>query len=94
MQEQLFINGVEVPLSRSINPSFTRAIADIKKPDKRRSTYSKSVIVPHSKEAANVFGGIFDINAITTAFDQPRKQILNIWLKVLKRYQGTANSKR
>ncbi len=69
MREQLFINGQEIPLSRSLNPSFTRSIIDIKEPEKRSATYSKSITVPNSKEAAKVFGMIFDINTVEGTFN-------------------------
>lgn len=69
MREQLFINGYEIPLSRSLDPSFTRSIADIIEPEKRSATYSKSITVPNSKEAAKVFGMIFDINIYESTFN-------------------------
>jgi hypothetical protein len=69
MREQLFINGYEIPLSRSLDPSFTRSIADIIEPEKRSATYSKSITVPNSKEAAKVFGMIFDINVYESTFN-------------------------
>ena len=69
MREQLFINGYEIPLSRSLDPSFTRSIIDIKEPEKRSATYSKSITVPNSKEAAKVFGMIFDINTVDGTFN-------------------------
>jgi len=73
INEQLFINGVEIPLSRELNPSFNRSIADIKQPEKRRSSYTKTTTVPHSKEAAKVLGFIFDINTDTNIFDATKK---------------------
>ena len=73
MREQLFINGIEVPLSRSLDPSFTRSITDIKNPEKRNATYSKSVTVPNSKEANVLFASIWDINIITSSFDVTKK---------------------
>ena len=69
MREQLFINGYEIPLSRSLDPSFTRSIIDIKEPEKRSATYSKSITVPNSKEAAKVFSMIFDINSVDGTFN-------------------------
>jgi hypothetical protein len=73
MREQLFINGIEIPLSRSLDPSFTRSITDIKNPEKRNATYSKSVTVPNSKEANVLFASIWDINIITSSFDVTKK---------------------
>ena len=69
MKEQLFINGVELPLSRSLDPSFTKSIIDIREPEKRSSTYSKTCIVPRSKEADDVFGFIFEINMVSGSFN-------------------------
>lgn len=73
MREQLFINNIEIPLSRSLDPSFTRSITDIKNPEKRNATYSKSVTIPHSKEANILFGSIWDINIETLSFDVTQK---------------------
>ena len=69
MREQLFISGIEIPLSKSLNPSFTKSIIDIREPDKRSSTYSKTVAVPRSKEADDVFGFIFEINISSGSFN-------------------------
>ena len=69
MREQLFIKGVEIPLSKSLNPSITKEIADIKDPKSRKSEYTKSVTIPNSKEAAKVLGMIFEINAVSSSFN-------------------------
>jgi hypothetical protein len=69
MREQLFINGREIPLSKSLNPSLTRSIIDIRSPEKRSATYSKTVNVPNSKEAARVFEFIFEVNMDLTIFN-------------------------
>ena len=73
MEERLIIKGIEIPLSGSLNPSFTRSITDIKKPEQRKSTYSKSINVPNSKEANKLFDSIWDINTITNTFDPSKK---------------------
>jgi hypothetical protein len=69
MNEQLYINNIYIPLSKSINPSITRSIADIREPSKTKSTYSKTTIVPNSNEAFEVFGAIFDINIVDGVFN-------------------------
>ncbi len=69
MNEQLYINNIYIPLSKSINPSITRSIADVREPNKRKSTYSKTTTVPNSKEAFEVFGAIFEINLTDGSFD-------------------------
>ena len=69
MREQLFIDNVEIPLSRSLDPSFTKSIIDIRQPEKRNATYSKTVTVPSSKQADKVFEFIFDINVNRDSFN-------------------------
>lgn len=69
MNEQLYINNIYIPLSKSINPSITRSIADIVEPNKRKATFSKTTTVPASKEAFEVFGAIFEINLADGSFN-------------------------
>jgi len=73
IREQLFINRIEIPLSKSLNPSLTFSIADISQPDKRKSTYSKTIKIPNSKIANGVFGSAFEINLVDGSFDTSKK---------------------
>ena len=73
IKEQLFIDRVEVPLASSLNPSLTFSIADIAQPDKRKSTYSKTIKIPNSKIASKVFGQAFEINLVDGSFDTSKK---------------------
>jgi len=68
-REELYIGGVFIPLAKSINASLTKSITDIQEPDKRKATYSKTVNIPNSKEAAEVFGTLFDLNIYDSSFD-------------------------
>lgn len=73
MTERLYIDGVNIPLLKSINPSLTFSVADISQPDKRKSTYSKTITIPNSKVASNLFGGLFEINLEDGSFDTSKK---------------------
>ena len=73
MTEQLYLNNIEVPLSVSLNPSLTESVADISQPDKRKSTYSKTIKLPNSKIANKLFGGIQDVNLTDSSFDTSKK---------------------
>lgn len=61
-KEQLYINGVELPLKDSLNPSITKSITDIQQPDKTKADYSKTITLPASKEISKLFDFIFEIN--------------------------------
>lgn len=69
MNEQLKINNVYIPLTKSINPSITRSIAEIQEPNKRKATYSKTIFLPDSKELRTVIGQIHDINLVDGIFN-------------------------
>jgi len=73
MKEQLFLNNTQVPLKDSLNPSLTFSVADISQPDKRKSTYSKTVTIPNSKVANKLFGAVYDINLTDGSFDTSKK---------------------
>ena len=73
MKENLYINGVSVPLLNSLNPSLTFSVADIAQPDKRKSTYSKTITIPNSKIANKLFGSAFEINLVDGSFDTSKK---------------------
>ena len=60
-------------MESSLNPSLTFSIADISQPDKRKSTYSKTIKIPNSKIASGVFGQAFEINLVDGSFDTSKK---------------------
>ena len=60
--EQLIVNGVDIPLEGSLNPNLTYSIQDIKRLDKRKATYSKTITLPSSKVLNDLFNFIFEIN--------------------------------
>ena len=68
-REQLYIDNKYIPLSKSINASITKSIADIAEPEKRKATFSKTTNIPNSKEAQAVFGPIFELNLIDGSFN-------------------------
>lgn len=72
-EERLYIEGVYVPLSGSLNPAISKSITDIQEPDKRKATHSKTVRIPGSKEANTVFSHIFEINAVDLTFNPNAK---------------------
>lgn len=68
-QERLYIDNIWVPLTESLNPSITKSITDITDPEARKSTYSKTVSIPRSKEADKVFSHLFEFNTINNTFN-------------------------
>ncbi len=61
MTTRLFVEGYEVDLIQDIDVDFTFSITDIQDIEKRNTSYSKTIVIPHSPNNANLFGHIYDI---------------------------------
>ena len=71
--ERLYINENYIPLSEGLNPSITKSVKDISEPDKAKATFSKSIVIPRSKEADKEFSFAFEINATNLQFNTAAK---------------------
>ena len=69
INEQLYINNISVPLSQSVNAALTKSIQDIREPNKRKATYSKTISLPDSKELREVFDHVFEFNMVDRTFN-------------------------
>jgi len=68
-KEELYIGNQRVELLQSLNPSLTFNIADIAKPDQRKSDYSKTIKLPGSKKINKIFEYIFEVNLDLQTFN-------------------------
>ena len=62
MRSELYINNTRVELNAEVQASITYQIADIRMPDKRQGSFSKTVSLPGSPTINNLFTSIFDLN--------------------------------
>lgn len=60
--KEAYINNTRVDLYDSVPMSLNYAIADIRNPDKRNTSYSKTIVMPGSKVNNELFGYIFEIS--------------------------------
>lgn len=68
-KEELYINNERVELLESLNPNLTFNIADIAKPDQRKSDFSKTIKLPASKKLRKIFENIFEVNIDLQTFN-------------------------
>ena len=61
IKKELFIEGVSVPIA-NMGIDFVKEIADIKEPQTRKSSYSKSVDIHGTKEVNILFKHYYDVN--------------------------------
>ena len=62
IRSELYINNIRVELNAEVQASITYQIADIRMPDKRQGSFSKTVTLPGSPTINNLFTSIFDLN--------------------------------
>lgn len=62
MRSELFINGTVVDLKSEFGCAITYAISDIKKPETRNGSYSKTVTLPGTKTINALLTHIYDVN--------------------------------
>jgi hypothetical protein len=62
IRSELYINNTRVELNQEVQASITYQIADIRMPDKRQGSFSKTVSLPGSPTINNLFTSIFDLN--------------------------------
>jgi len=62
IRSELYINNIRVELNQEVQASITYQIADIRMPDKRQGSFSKTVTLPGSPTINNLFTSIFDLN--------------------------------
>jgi hypothetical protein len=58
----LIVNGTSIDVAEDVSMPLTYAIADIKNPDVRQGSYSKTVRLPGSPSVNKLFDHIFDVN--------------------------------
>lgn len=69
MISKLIVDGVELGFTDTLPISTNLSVADIREPDKRNSTYSKTISIPATKEANEVFEYAFELNLSLSSFN-------------------------
>jgi hypothetical protein len=73
---ELFINqpsNASLDISQEIDIALQYSIADIKDISKRNASYSKTIVLPGTKNNNYWFGNLFDVNADFSAFNPNKK---------------------
>jgi hypothetical protein len=84
IEERLYINNTYIPLSSGLNPSINKAISDLENPDKRKTTFTKTISIPRSRESDKVFQHIWGINVRDLTFNPKAKT--TCWYSVGDQY--------
>lgn len=88
MISRLVIDGIDVHILKEIPVSTNFAIADIKDPDKRGGTLSKTVVVPGTGDVNVLFENIFDVNIELAVFNPNVKVEAIYYLNEQEQFKG------
>ncbi len=69
IKSRLEVGGVNFGFTQELPISTNMSIADIREPEKRQSTFSKTITVPGSGEVKRLFEFIFQVNSTLTSFN-------------------------
>lgn len=61
---RIYINNTEIDLKDNFPLSFNAQINDIREPDKRTATHSKTITIPASKTNVDLFTFIYDLHGV------------------------------
>ena len=67
-------NYYEIELKEALRPAITYAINDLKNTQNRKSDFSKTIVLPSSKQLDKLFNHIFEVNTVTLSFN-PNKRL-------------------
>lgn len=78
----------DIDMYDDIAAPLTFAVADIRKPDKRNASFSKTIKVPATKENNIRFGHIFDVNLSETTYDPNIKAPCTLYIDDVPQLKG------
>ena len=97
INDELFINGLRVDLDASTNFAFSFSINDIKEPDKRSRSVSKTISIPGTQNNLNIFFSAYSlpqyfdpINPIGFDFDPRQTYEAKYYVNNQLRFNGFA----
>jgi hypothetical protein len=88
IKDQTSSEFIDVPLVSDIPISINYVQADVREPDKRNSSFSKSVEIYGSNEINILFENLFDVNIVTNTFNPNKKCICKYLVDELEQFNG------
>lgn len=83
LRQQIYLNGTQIELAEAISIPRTYSVADVREPQKRSTSYSKTVIFPGTKNNNILFAHLFDLHTTvmtsgTTTFNPNLKKDVSV----------------
>lgn len=88
---EIFVNGQRLELFEDIPMSLNFAIADIREPEKRNTSYSKTITIPGSKANNKIFSHAYEISGMVygTDFNPSVKASVRVLVHSVQVFEGS-----
>lgn len=88
MKSRLVVDGVDLAFISELPISVNMAIADVRDPGKRNSSFSKTISIPGTPEVIKKFEYIFEINSTLTNFNPNLKIDAAYYVNEVRVFKG------
>lgn len=86
---RLEILNKSVPFGIEIPVAITYQASDVREPDKRNSSFSKTIEIEGTNEINKIFENIFDVNTVTQTFNKNRKTACKYFDDEIETFSGS-----
>ena len=88
VRTRLEIADTSVPFGEQIPVSINYNIADVREPDKFKSSWSKTISLPESNAINILFENVFEVNSVTNTFNKNKKTKVKYYVDDIVNLEG------
>jgi len=88
VRTRLEIADTSVPFGEQIPVSINFNIADVREPDKFKSSWSKTINLPESNAVNILFENVYEVNAVTNTFNKNKKTKVKYYVDDIVNLEG------
>jgi len=88
VRTRLEIADTSVPFAEQIPVSINYNIADVREPDKFKSSWSKTISLPESNALNILFENVFEVNSVTNTFNKNKKTKVKYFVDDIVNLEG------
>jgi hypothetical protein len=88
VRTRLEIADTSVPFGEQIPVSINYNIADVREPDKFKSSWSKTISLPESNALNILFENVFEVNSVTNTFNKNKKTKVKYFVDDIVNLEG------
>lgn len=88
MRAELRIRDNYYPITTELPVSLNFVLADIREPDKRNSSFTKTLVLNATNKINKLFENIFEVNVVTQTFNPNKKELAYYYIDGIEQFRG------